>query len=62
MEDFDFAYAYESGARAYALAGAKEAALKYLALAEEAGEAIGDEENKKYFLDDLNAGDWYGIR
>jgi hypothetical protein len=32
------------------------------ALAEEAGQAITDEESKKIFLDDFNGGDWKGLR
>ena len=58
MEDFDKAYAHECLARANAVAGNVEEAQKFKALAEEAGEAIADEENKKYFVGDLQGGNW----
>jgi hypothetical protein len=62
MEDFDRAYAYEAVARANAIAGNRDQARKYLALAEEAGAAIADEQSKKVFDGDLNGGDWGGLR
>ena len=40
----------------------RDKALKYIALAEEAGQAISDEESKKIFLDDFNGGDWKELR
>ena len=62
LEDFDQAYAYEALARASTVAGNQAEALKYLGLAEEAGQAIADEESKKLFVGDLNGGDWHGLR
>ena len=62
MEDFDQAYAYECMARANAVAGNSEEAQKYMELAEQAGQAIADEESRKFFLGDLNGGDWHGLR
>ena len=62
LEDFDQAYAYEALARANAVAGNQAEARKYLGLAEEAGQAIADEESKKFFVGDLNSGDWHGLR
>ncbi len=62
MEDFDRAFAYEAVARANAVAGNLDEALKYIALAEEAGEAIADEQSKEIFLGDFNGGDWKGLR
>ena len=62
MEDFDQAYAYEAMARVNAVAGNSEEAQKYMELAEQAGQAIADEENRKFFLGDLNGGDWHGLR
>jgi hypothetical protein len=47
MEDFDNTYAYEGMARASALAQKSKEALEYLHLAEEAGNAIKNEEEKK---------------
>jgi hypothetical protein len=61
MQDFDWAYAYEAMARANAIAGNPEEAGKYLALAEEAGAAIADEQSKKIFVSDLKSGDWRGL-
>ena len=62
MEDFDWAYAYEGVARANAIAGNRDKALEYIALAEKAGEAIADAESKKFFVGDFDAGDWKGLR
>jgi hypothetical protein len=62
MEDFDVAYAYLGMARAHAILGNSGDAHKYLALAEEAGKAIADEEDRIIFSDDLRGGNWYGLR
>jgi tetratricopeptide (TPR) repeat protein len=62
MKDFDSAYAYESIARANALAGNRDEALKYIQLAEESGQAISNDEDKNIFLGDFNGGNWYGLR
>ena len=62
MEDFDRAYAFEALARAHALAGDRSEAELYIRKAEEAGEAIEDEENREIFTSDLGSGDWYGMR
>jgi len=62
MEDFDRAFAYEAVARASALAERKEESVRYFALAEEAGRAIADDQDRSYFISDLNGGCWYGIR
>ena len=62
MQDFDWAYAYEAVARASALAGKMDKAKEFLARAEQAGEAIADEENKKIFTGDLHGGEWYGLK
>ncbi len=61
MQDFDHAFAFESIARANALAGNNEAAAKYRRLAAEAGEAIRDPEDKAIFVSDFNGGNWYGV-
>ncbi len=45
-----------------ALAGEIELAREHLKAAEELGQAVQDKEDQKIFLDDLNSGDWYGIR
>ena len=62
LSDFDFAFAYESMARAQALAGNQAEAQIYLAKADEAGKAIKDEEDRQIFIDDFNGGNWYGVR
>jgi hypothetical protein len=62
LKDFDHAYAYEGMARAHALAGDRTEAARCLHLAEEHGQAIGDDEDKTIFLGDLNSGSWYGLR
>jgi hypothetical protein len=62
MEDFDRAYAFEAMARANAVAGNRAEASRYLTLADEAGQAITDSEGKKFFLGDLDSGDWHGLK
>ena len=62
MKDFDQAYAYEGVARADALAGNREAALKYIKLAEESGQGISNPEDKNIFTGDFNGGNWHGLR
>jgi hypothetical protein len=62
LEDFDRAYALEALARAYAAVGDREEALKYVELAEKAGQAIENEESAKYFFGDLNSGNWNDLR
>ena len=62
MEDFDRAFAYEGIARASALSGNQQEANKYLEMAQAAGEAILDTEDKEIFMGDLNSGEWYGVR
>ncbi|MGD2249975.1 MAG: hypothetical protein PVF58_16335 [Candidatus Methanofastidiosia archaeon] len=53
ITDFDIAFAYEALARAYAVLGEKAKREKYMVLAQEAGEKIADEEDKKYFFSEL---------
>ena len=62
MKDFDRAYAYEGLARANALAGNQDEALKFIQLAEETGQAIGDMEDRRIFFGDLGTGNWHGLR
>lgn len=51
--DFDFAFAYEALARAYAVAGDVEKSQGYIKLAEQAGEHIEDKDNREYFFSEL---------
>lgn len=62
MEDFDFAFAPEALARAHALAGNKQEAEKYIALAQKAGEAIREEEDREIFFQEFNGGNWNGVK
>jgi hypothetical protein len=62
MQDFDKAYAYEGMARAHALAGDRETALKYLKLAETGAADIQNDEDREIFLGDFNGGNWHGLK
>jgi hypothetical protein len=62
LSDFDFAFAYECVARAQALAGNQAEAQKFVEMADKAGAAIQEEEDRQIFFDDFNGGDWYGLR
>ncbi|UCG01199.1 MAG: hypothetical protein JSW11_16470 [Candidatus Heimdallarchaeota archaeon] len=60
--DFDIAFAYEALARAYAIVLDKETEFqKYITLAKEAGEKIKKDEDKKYFLSELESIHGYSI-
>ena len=60
--DFDRAYAQECMARAYALAGNRDEAKRYIALAEKEGQAIAIEKEKYIFMNDFKGGNWYGVK
>jgi len=62
MMDFDKAYAQECMARAFAMAGNRDEAKKYIALAEKEGQAIAKEKEKFIFMNDFKGGNWYGMR
>jgi hypothetical protein len=51
--DFDLAFAHEAAARAFAILGNTEMKDRHLALARDAGEAIAKEDDKQYFLSEL---------
>jgi hypothetical protein len=53
IEDFDLAFAYEALARASAVAGRSEDAATYAGLARQAGERIGEPEERDIFFSDL---------
>jgi hypothetical protein len=57
---FDLAYAYEAMARSAAAARDQAAVTEWHTLAEQAGTAIADAEDRELFLGDLAAGPWYG--
>ena len=62
MEDFDFAFGAEGLARAYAIAGNRPEALKYIALAQQAGEAIASQDEREAFFKEFNGGNWNGMK
>ncbi|MDP9242030.1 MAG: helix-turn-helix domain-containing protein [Actinomycetota bacterium] len=51
--DFDLAFAYEALARAHLVAGDKDAAARFAALAREAGEQIAEGEDRELLISDL---------
>jgi hypothetical protein len=51
--DFDLAYAYEALARALGVAGEREEAGRFAALARETGERIAEEDDRDHLLEDL---------
>lgn len=62
MEDFDSAFAYECVARANAIAGKRDEAIKHIERAQKAGEAIKEAEDRKVFLAEFNGGNWNNLR
>lgn len=62
MQDFDIAYAFEGMARAQALLGDHKMAEEFLVLAQQAGNAIANEEDRSIFMADFDGGEWYGMR
>lgn len=62
MKDFDIAYAFEGIARAQAMLGDHRIAKEFLLLAEQAGNAIANDEDKSIFMGDFEGGNWYGLR
>jgi hypothetical protein len=62
MQDFDIAYAFEGIARAQAMLGDHRIAKEFLVLAQQAGEAIANEEDKSIFMGDFDGGNWFGLR
>ena len=53
ITDFDLAFAYEAIARAYSVLGEATQQAQYLQLARQAGEAIAEEDEKKYYFSEL---------
>ena len=60
LKDFDLAYSYEALAHANAALGNKKECTKWLEKAQEAGTLIQLEEDKKYFVSDLESAPWFG--
>ena len=61
IKDFDFAYAHEATARAYALIGDFKNASVFYRKANEAVKSIANKEDKKLFLSDFKSGNWNGF-
>lgn len=55
IKDFNLAFGYEAVARAYMVSKDEEQMKKYWTLAKEASENIEKEEDKKYFLSELDS-------
>lgn len=51
--DFDLAFAYEAMARAHAVTGNAAERARYLKLAQEAGQQIAEEDDRRYFMAEL---------
>ena len=62
LKDFDLAYSYEALARANAAIGNKKECAKWLEKAQEVGTLISKEEDKKYFVSDLDNAPWFGCK
>lgn len=62
MEDFDFAFAYEAIARGYAVNGDKQEALKFIQMAQKAGDEIKEKEDRDIFFKEFNSGEWNGVK
>lgn len=58
MQDFDWAFAFESMARALALAGEAQSSGSWMARARKAGENIQDPKDREIFEGDLTSGPW----
>ena len=54
LHDFDLAFAYEAMARAYHLSGDVQETVKFLSLAQEAGQAIKKKGDRDYFMTELS--------
>ena len=61
MADWDFAFAYDALARAYAAAGEMDAARQARAKAQAAAAAVADKEDRDYFLKWFEGGNWHGL-
>ena len=62
VDDVDCAYAFEAMARANALAGNREVALRYFAAAREVGQVIDNDEDRQIFLKDFQSGNWFNLQ
>lgn len=62
VKDFDWAFAYECMARANAVVGSRDEALKYVARAQKPGEVIKEKDDQKIFFAEFNGGRWNDVR
>jgi hypothetical protein len=61
FEDFDFAFAEEIAARAFALAGDQRRALQHYAEAKRLGGAVKDATDRAEFFRQFSRGPWFGL-
>ena len=61
LQDFDFAFAQEVAARAFALVGDTSRAARHYAKAKRLGEAIEKEGDRKEFFRQFALGPWFGL-
>ena len=61
LQDFDFAFAEEIAARAFALAGNVTDAANHYAAAKRLGEAIKDADSRREFFRQFERGPWFGV-
>jgi hypothetical protein len=61
-EEFDLPFAYESMARAHALNGNRAEAQKFIELAQQAGDSIVEEGERRVYFGEFDGGNWYGMR
>jgi hypothetical protein len=61
FEDFDFAFAEEIAARAFALAGEERRARQHYAEAKRLGEAVKDDGDRAEFFRQFARGPWFGL-
>ena len=62
LSGFDRGYADEAMARALAASGQMTEATTYYERATQAGQAIENDGDKKWFIQDLNAEPWFGLQ
>ena len=61
VEDWDYAFAWDALARAYAASGEEGMAREAMARARSAGDSIADEEDRGFFLTWFAGGNWHGL-
>ncbi|MEP0813272.1 MAG: hypothetical protein HRF49_01225 [bacterium] len=62
VTDFNLPFAHEACARAYAALGDRANFEKHYAEAKRLGETIEEKDDRDYFFQDLEAGNWFGMK